>query len=502
MNHEYPQFHDNSIDVGLLVTALDTVAEGLMICDTDYRILYKNVASKHVLDDAQIFNNDYFVLWQKKYKIFDLRNHAEISFHDLPLVRAVSGLKFTDYKIQVVDKGTMEEFIFSCNGTPLIGKNHTIVGGVLTFTDITKAYLAERRIKEEKAFYKNILDWIPAEILVYDENKEFYFKNHKFENHRKDMLKKGWSLTDSSREIIKSHDDQVIRKLQAMEFDEQIEFPDGIRQYHTIRFPIYHQSTHKVLICAIAFDVTEKMAMEKIVENDRVNSINASKLAAIGALAGEIGHEINNPITIMRSITFMIREMMMDKKLTSSILKDKLDTMDSTLNRIHKIVVSLKNLSRKSSNEKKEACPLRGIIQDVVALTEMKFNKHDVELIYNSNDPTLQSSVDCFQIQFSQVIVNLLSNAVDAVSEENLRKVEMKFSEDNDFVFIRICDTGPGIPENIRQKIFEPFFTTKKVGEGTGLGLSISKNIMEAHAGSIDVESGPQGTCFTISLPK
>lgn len=502
MSPDLHHFKETSIDTGLLITALDTVSEGLMICDLNYRILYKNVASTYVLDSTESFNKNDFVEWQSKFKIFDLKTHTEISHSDLPIVRAVSGLKFSDYLIQVISKETMEDYILSCNGTPLIGKNHTIVGAVITFRDITKGYLAERRIKEEKAFYKNILDWIPAEIFVYDNEKEFYFKNHKFENHLKGMLKKGWTPSEASKEMIKRNDDQVLKKLQALEFDEQIEFPDGVKMYHTIRFPLYHQSSHKVLICAIAFDVTDKVAMEKNVENERVNSINASKLAAIGALAGEIGHEINNPITIMRSITFMIREMMMDKKLTSSILKDKLDTMDSTLNRIQKIVVSLKNLSRKSSNEKKEACPLRNIIQDVVALSEMKFNKFGVELIYDAKDPTLQTSVDCFQIQFSQVIVNLLSNAVDAVTEGKKRQVEMKFSEDQEFVFIKVCDTGQGIPENIRQKIFEPFFTTKKVGEGTGLGLSISKNIMEAHGGSIDVESSSYGTCFTIKLPK
>lgn len=502
MNHESFQFHGNSIDTGLLITALDTVSEGLIICDCNYRILYKNVATTYVLDGAHSFTQSDFAEWLTKFRIYDLKSHFEISFHDLPLVRAISGLKFTDYHIQVVSRETHEEYFLACNGTPLIGQNHTIVGAVLTFRDITKAYLAERRIKEEKAFYKNILDWIPAEILVYDENKEFYFKNHRFENHRKELRKKGWSPSDTSREIMNGHDSQVLKKLQAIEFEEQIEFPDGVRMYHTIRFPLYHQTSHKVLICAIVFDMTEKVALEHKIENERVNSINASKLAAIGALAGEIGHEINTPISILRSITFMIRELMMDKKLTALVLKSKLESIDATLDRIQKIVVSLKNLSRKSSNEKKEFCSLRGIIQDVVALSEMKFSKYNVELVYDLNDPTLQTSVNCFQIQFSQVIVNLLSNAVDAVAEEETRRVDMSFSEDNNFVFIRISDTGKGIPEDIGQKIFEPFFTTKKVGEGTGLGLSISKNIMEAHGGNIEFETSGNGTCFTIMLPK
>lgn len=198
----------------------------------------------------------------------------------------------------------------------------------------------------------------------------------------------------------------------------------------------------------------------------------------------------------------MLRQMMLDKKLNGQILNDKLGIMDSTLNRIAKIIESLKNLSRKSSNELKEACSLRGILQDVVALSDLKFAHHHVKLHYDLRHPVLDNAVDCYQIQFSQVLVNVLTNAADAVMTMEDRWVEILFKEDNDFIYIQVKDSGPGIPEDLRKKIFEPFFTTKKIGEGTGLGLSISKNIMEAHGGDIQIGPPEDGSNFIIKLPK
>lgn len=500
LRQEIPQ---STLDIDYLITALDTVSEGLIIVDQYMNILYKNVASAFMLDGTtKSFTLEEFIQWKQHFRVFDLKSHKELNYNELPIVRAVHGLKFSNQLLHIIGSSGYVEVYLSCNGTPLIGKNHSIVGAVFTFRDITKRYLAEKRVNQEKAFYKNILDWIPAEVFVYSDYKNFVFTNHRAEKLLKDMAKIGWHPDEAANSFVKEHDAEVLKKLQAIEFDERMEYPWGTKHYHTIRFPIYHQSSEKVLICAIAFDVTEKLALESKLENERVNSINASKLAAIGTLAGEIGHEINAPIAILKGIVFMLRQMMMDKKLNGQILNDKLGVMDSTLNRIAKIIDSLKNLSRKSSNELKEACILRGILQDVVALSDLKFAHNHVKLHYDIRNPILDNAVDCYQIQFSQVLVNVLTNAADAVMSAEDRWVEIIFKEDHNYIYIQVKDSGPGIPDELRKKIFEPFFTTKKCGEGTGLGLSISKNIMEAHGGDIQIGPPEEGSSFIIKLPK
>ena len=108
--------------------------------------------------------------------------------------------------------------------------------------------------------------------------------------------------------------------------------------------------------------------------------------------------------------------------------------------------------------------------------------------------------VDCLPGQINQVLMNILSNALQAIPEQG--KIFIKTWQENETVKISIRDTGSGMSEAIRQKIFDPFFTTKDVGKGTGLGLSISYGIIEKHNGKIEVQSEPgKGTTFIITLP-
>lgn len=493
----------NIKDLDLITAALNTVSEGLLIFDCDFNFHYKNVASTFLISsDSNSFNFMDYQNFQERYKVIDLKTQKELSFDELPIYRAANGLRFTDYQLYMKPMDKDPAFYISCNGTPLISADHQIVGGVISFTDITKKYLAEKAINQEKAFYKNILDWIPAGVFVYDNLDEFYFKNHKADQILKEMEKQGWSPSRNANEIIKDHDSLVLKKLEVMEFDEYIDYPTGRRSYRTIRFPLFHQVSQKLLICAIAFDVTEKLQMEQKMEAERVNSINASKLAALGTLAGEIGHEINNPITIISSMTFMIREMMKEKKLTERFLTEKLNTMDTTINRVVAIVKSLKNLSRKSTHEKKEVCEMRSILEDVNSLSHLRMNKHSIRFIMDKNNPILDYKIECYQIQFSQVLINLISNATDAVEKLTDPWIELAMTENDDFIFINIKDSGPGVPEDLRQKIFEPFFTTKEIGQGTGLGLSISRNILEAHGGELLLAPQSEGSCFIVKLPK
>ena len=106
-------------------------------------------------------------------------------------------------------------------------------------------------------------------------------------------------------------------------------------------------------------------------------------------------------------------------------------------------------------------------------------------------------------IQLEQVVINLLTNARDALADAPVRTIRLASAlTKNDRVKITVSDSGPGIPPGLEQRIFDPFFTTKEVGMGTGLGLSITYGIVKEHGGSIEVTSGPgEGACFEIELP-
>ncbi len=101
--------------------------------------------------------------------------------------------------------------------------------------------------------------------------------------------------------------------------------------------------------------------------------------------------------------------------------------------------------------------------------------------------------------ELNQVWTNIIANAIDAMDGEGTLKISTK--QVDDWIYVEIEDSGPGIPEDVRQKLFSPFFTTKPMGKGTGLGLNISFNIIQKHKGSIDVSSKPGQTCFSVRLP-
>lgn len=502
MDYAKNLFNENSdYDVGLLITALNTTSDGLMIVDTNYNILYKNVAADFLL--GGVTDRFDLVEWKKIFTIRDIKTKKELKLHEMPIIRAVNGLKYTDYRVYVTTGQNKQGDYLSCNGTPLIGKNNQIIGGVLTFRNITDSYMAERILAQDRAFYKNILDLIPGCVFVKDGTYNYYFTNQEFDILRKEIKEIDPNLNSQSIKDVEEHDREVIRSLIAKEFEEVLNLPGGeIRYYRTIRFPIYHQASDKVLVCGIAFNITERKKIEDNLASERLRSINASKLAAIGTLAGEIGHEINNPIAIIKSITFLIREMIESNEMTEDLLMKKIDTIDSTLDRISNIIRSLKNLSRKGLNETRKVCPIKEVLADVIPLVELRMKKNGIRFNFNPEDPVLDTTISCFHVQIGEVFMNLLTNAADAVASSERPEVQLDFSVTDKELCIRVRDNGPGVAQEVQQKIFEAFFTTKELGKGTGLGLSISKNIIKAHGGEISIEPSDVGACFLVKLPR
>ena len=113
-----------------------------------------------------------------------------------------------------------------------------------------------------------------------------------------------------------------------------------------------------------------------------------------------------------------------------------------------------------------------------------------------------EALVSARPVQISQIILNLLNNAVDAIKDTKNPKIILNVSTHNDSVYIDVTDSGTGVPEHIRQKLFLPFVTSKEVGKGTGLGLSISSSIATDHGGSLKYAENEKNTTFLLTLPQ
>ncbi len=218
--------------------------------------------------------------------------------------------------------------------------------------------------------------------------------------------------------------------------------------------------------------------------------IQSAKLAAIGELASNVAHEINNPLTSIIGFTELARED--DDK---EMIRNSLDIIEKEALRAREIVRQLLGFARKKPLQLTEV-KTNDVLRDVVVLSSSQARMSKVKISEEYEDvPITIGDVD----QLKQVFLNIITNAVQAMPHGGILKI--KTAMVGDFIFVSIADTGQGIPPEFRQRIFEPFFSTKK-DSGTGLGLSISYRIIQDHGGRIDVESQEgKGTTFIVRLP-
>jgi two-component system, cell cycle sensor histidine kinase and response regulator CckA len=220
---------------------------------------------------------------------------------------------------------------------------------------------------------------------------------------------------------------------------------------------------------------------------------HSQKMAAVGQLAGGVAHEINNPLTVILGFA----QVELGSAAKNSALRDSLEAIERESLRCKKLVSDLLMFSR-DWKEEKIIGDVNEVVENAFRLVEsqLKAKRITVSKNYERSLPEIMMNADRMQ----QVIINLLSNAKDAVSEGG--QISATTKQNIDMIRIEIKDDGEGISENARKHLFEPFFSTKKQGEGTGLGLSICHEIVSKHNGTIDVTSVKgKGTTFTIKLP-
>lgn len=243
-------------------------------------------------------------------------------------------------------------------------------------------------------------------------------------------------------------------------------------------------------------------AMINEIDKLKANAIYNEKMVSLGEMSGGIAHEINNPISVI-NVSANLMRLMHEKgiKDPENYLK-QIDIITETITRISHIITGLKNISRDTSKEGFATTTLKEIFEDALGVCSEKFKVSGVKININLEDPVFLTKIHCLRIQLSQVIVNLLTNAFDAIEKTQNPWVEINVSRDQDnHLYIKVIDSGHGIPKEIQSKIFLPFFTTKEIGKGSGLGLSIGNSIVQRHGGTITIDNQSPHTCFIITLP-
>jgi C4-dicarboxylate-specific signal transduction histidine kinase len=282
----------------------------------------------------------------------------------------------------------------------------------------------------------------------------------------------------------------------------------------------------------IAEQKEELQAILEKLQNTQQQLIQSEKMASLGVLVAGIAHEINNPVNFINSgiagvekvvnkIIPLYKELnKLNENCTSEELKQLVEfknrlNIDDSIDMMPEIIDNIKiginrtiaianglRLYSRVDKEEKSMNDINQIIETSLLLIKPRI-KDRIEIKTNYKILPL---IPVFPAKLSQVFINILSNAIDSILEDNNPKerslIQITTSELNDKIIVEISDSGCGIPTEIINKLFDPFFTTKKVGKGTGLGLSISYGIIDEHKGLINAKNNNEkGATFTVELP-
>ena len=249
---------------------------------------------------------------------------------------------------------------------------------------------------------------------------------------------------------------------------------------------------------ALRLDIAERQRAERALAETRQVSINSAKMAALGEMSANIAHEVNNPLAAIVLRAQRLRLLGDKDRLDGAAVLKTAQEIDATADRIRRIVDALRFISRQADDDPLRPESVAAIVSDTVELCAQRFRHRNIDLVVEPIDARL--FVECRGAQISQVLLNLLSNAFDAVENQPVRRVRISVEASDAVARIAITDSGPGVPPEIEPRIMDPFFTTKQIGRGTGLGLSVSKGIAETHGGLLTHDLTSPETRFVLTL--
>ncbi len=385
---------------------------------------------------------------------------------------------------------------------PIKDEDGNVVAAMEMSLDVTLKRQLEERLKASERRYQAIFSNIPNPVFVLEPDTMMILdcndSVHPVYGYTREAIK-GTSFLDFFE---KKERGAYAHKIQAETFIHQAKQFDsqGSSLFVDIRSSKAKYPEWEVLLVTTS-DITQQLETEQ-------QLIQASKMTTLGEMATGIAHELNQPLSVMKTASsFMLKKFSSGEAVNTDIMGNMLQKIDTNVDRAANIIGHMRQFARKSELDL-ENVDVNHVLQmaSEIFAQQLKIRGIHVEWQTGSDLPFIRANPS----RLEQVFINILINARDAIEERwgdnrvsrEDKTITISTGVKGGKVFAEICDTGKGIPDAIMNKIFEPFYTTKPVGSGTGLGLSISYGIIRECGGTIQASNRKSGgACFTLRFP-
>jgi len=387
------------------------------------------------------------------------------------------------------------------NTAPIHDSEGNLVAAMEMCLDITERKDLEGEVKRSERKYVDIFNNIPSAVFVLDQ-ADFSIRDC----NKSAVLIYGWDKHELTRmsflDLFAAEETQALIK--AMNKGQDIDqtkhiTKDGRQFFVSIKTTRSEFNKSKVLLVTVS-DISKRLETEQ-------QLIQASKMATLGEMATGVAHEINQPLAVIQtSVDLINRSLNRGSLPDAALLRRVTELVVAQVDRATKIIGHMREFGRKSGSQLDEV-DLNTVLRRSFDFFSQQLSLRTIEVAWELDEKL--PLVRCEPNRMEQVFINFLINARDAIEDRAARegrdaprRITLKTMHNQDFVTVRIADTGTGVPEALMARIFEPFFTTKQVGKGTGLGLSISYGIVKEYGGSINVVNNEDGgASFFIRLP-
>jgi histidine kinase len=386
--------------------------------------------------------------------------------------------------------------------SPIKNDEGEIVAAMEMNIDITPRKLLAEKLEQSEKKYFAIFDNIPNPVFVLDMNTlEILDCNESVQavyGYTKDEIIKR-SFLELFADQAKGKYASILRTSSVMNQARHIN-KAGEQLFVNIRVSPFEYPGRKVLLVTTS-DITQRLETEQ-------QLIQASKMATLGEMATGVAHELNQPLTVIKTAgSYLMKKVEKNETIDDDILFTMAQEIDSQVDRAVKIINHMREFGHKTDITL-ERIQVNAVLQNAFEILGQQLKTRGIEVVWNLEPDLPMILADSGRLE--QVIINLLLNARDALDEKwqspeyskGKKTIELNTRSENKSVVVTISDNGSGIPDTYLDRIFEPFFTTKEVGHGTGLGLSISYGIIQECEGSIQaVPNVNGGTSFIIKFP-